>query len=113
MGQPRHMQRYCGKLAPNITCLGKDDEDAYHAYGLKEGKILGELASFDVLKAGMRAFQQGHVGGKITGNPKMIPGTFIVDTKGEIIYTYYSKHAGDHPNLNTLKDIVERTISHG
>jgi len=102
MGEPKHMKRYCGKLAPNITCLGQKDEQPYFTYGLKEGKLIGELASFDVLKAGMRAFQQGHVGGQIIGNPKMMPGTFIINPSGDITYTYYSQHAGDHPDIGTL-----------
>jgi hypothetical protein len=32
----------------------------------------------------------------------MLPGTFIVDKHGIIQYTYYSKHAGDHPDIADL-----------
>lgn len=103
MGEPKHITRYCGRLAPGITCLTGDSggEMAYRAYGLKEGG-LKELASFDVLKAGFRAMSQGSVGGRVIGNPRMLPGTFIVSRQGRITWTYYSKHAGDHPEINAI-----------
>lgn len=107
MGEPKHIDRYCGKLAPSLTCLAKSDDSVYRAYGLQDGG-LREFASVDVLKAGFRAFKQGHVGGKPVGNPRMLPGTFIVDTSARIRYTYYSQHAGDHPDIDHLLDTARQ-----
>lgn len=103
MGETKHITRYCGKLAPSLTCLtgNEGSTKAYDTYGLREGNMQ-ELASFDVLKAGFRAFKQGHIGGTPTGNVKMMPGTFIVDQQGHIKFTYYSQHAGDHPAIADL-----------
>lgn len=101
MGEPKHIKRYCGKLAPSLTCLARDDETAYDAYGLREGDLKA-FASMDVIKAGLQALLKGHMQGKGIGNLKMLPGTFIVNTSGEITYTYYSEHAGDHPEIDIL-----------
>lgn len=100
MGEPKHIQRYCPKLAPSLTCLADEQpgEQAYRTYGLSEGGMK-EFVSLDVLKAGMRAFSKGNMGGVPTANPMMMPGTFIVNPNGKLIYTYYSKHAGDHPEI--------------
>ena len=100
-GEPKHAERYCGKFAPNITCLCRDDTEAYRVYGLRQGS-LREFASLDVLKAGARAFRQGHVGGQVVGDARMMPGTFIIDTDGIVQYAYYSQHAGDHPDIDDL-----------
>lgn len=102
MGEPKHIKRYCGKLAPGLTCLADaDGTRAYDAYGLQQGG-LRELASLDVLRAGAWAFRGGHIGGKVIGDARMLPGTFIVDTSGHVTYTYYSDHAGDHPDFGKL-----------
>lgn len=104
MGEPKHVDRYCRRLAPSITCLTGDagGEAAYNAYGLREGSFQ-EIASLGVLKAGFRAMRKGYVGGQPVGNVKMMPGTFIVDTQGRIAYTFYSNHVGDHP---TIDDVI-------
>ena len=109
MGEPKHAERYCGKLAPSITCLTNETTMPYQTYGLQQGK-LGELMSPAVVVASVRALARGSSQGEAIGDVKMLPGTFIVDNQGIIQYAYYSKHAGDHPKIadliaaaNTLK----------
>lgn len=109
MGEPKHAERYCGKLAPSITCLTNETTMPYQTYGLQQGK-LGELMSPVVVVASVRALARGSSQGEAIGDVKMLPGTFIVDRQGIIQYAYCSKHAGDHPKIadliaatNTLK----------
>ena len=101
MGQPKHAERYCGKLAPGITCLTDETTLPYQTYGLQQGK-LNELMSPEVILAGARALAHGSSQGETIGDTKMLPGTFIVDKQGIIQYAYYSKHAGDHPRIDDL-----------
>jgi peroxiredoxin len=102
-GKPRHAERYCGRLAPSVQCLMDEGPDPYFAYGLGQGK-LSELASFQVVKATLRAFSRGSTIGEIIGDPKMMPGMFLIDPHGRIQYAYYSRHAGDHPNVDEILD---------
>ena len=101
MGEPKHAERYCGQLAPSITCLTNETTMPYETYGLQQGK-LGELMSPAVVVASVRALARGSSQGKTIGDAKMLPGTFIVDKRGIIQYAYYSKHAGDHPKIADL-----------
>jgi hypothetical protein len=101
MGQPKHAERYCGKLAPGITCLSDETTLPYQTYGLQQGKLT-KLMSPAVVTASVRALTRGSSVGKIIGDAKMLPGTFIIDKHGIIHYTYYSKHAGDHPSIADL-----------
>jgi peroxiredoxin len=101
MGEPKHAIRYCGKLRADLDCYCNKEGDVYHAYGI--GKLgVAQLLNVSFAKATLRASAAGHVQGKATGDERMLPGTFIVDTNGVIRYTYYSKHAGDHPDLDVL-----------
>ncbi|TVR19002.1 MAG: hypothetical protein EA396_13455 [Anaerolineaceae bacterium] len=106
MGEPKHVARYCGRIAPSITCLTGDDgsQAAYRAYGLQEGG-LKQFASFGALKAGLRAVKAGHTGGKVIGNARMMPGTFLIDAEGRVRWTYYSEHVGDHPDIADILSV--------
>ncbi len=101
MGMPKHAQRYCGKLAPSMTCLTDETTLPYQAYGLQQGN-LAELISASVVVASVRALARGTMQGETIGDAKMLPGTFIVDQLGIIQYVYYSKHPGDHPKIDDL-----------
>ena len=106
MGQPKHAERYCGKLAPGITCLTDETTLPYQTYGLQQGKLT-ELMSPAVVTASVRALTRGSSVGKTIGDAKMLPGTFIIDKHGIIQYTYYSKHAGDHPGIADLITVAD------
>ena len=101
MGEPKHAERYCGKLAPSIACLTNETTMPYETYGLQQGK-LGELMSPAAVVASVRALARGNMQGEPIGDVKMLPGTFIVDKNGVTQYVYYSKHAGDHPKISDL-----------
>jgi peroxiredoxin len=103
MGEPKHAERYCGKLAPSVNCLADESHEAYATYGLYEMSAAGVLSP-SLLKASVRALAGGFrqeitdSGGDLT----MLPGTFIIDRGGIVRYTYYSIHAGDHPKIADL-----------
>lgn len=103
LGEPKHAERYCGKLAPHLTCFADTVNDGYYAWGLRQG-TMGEFAaqSFNVLKSSAKAMLAGHMQGASTGDAQMLPGTFIIDRAGIIRYAYYSKYAGDDPTIDEL-----------
>ncbi|MCA0455980.1 MAG: AhpC/TSA family protein [Chloroflexi bacterium] len=103
LGEPKHAERYCGKLAPHLTCFADAGNDGYYTWGLRQG-TMGELASngFNVLKASAKALLDGHIQGTATGDAHMLPGTFIIDRDGIIRYAYYSQYAGDDPAIDVL-----------
>lgn len=107
MGETKHVRRYCGQLAPSIGCLVHEDAAPYYAYGLQQGGIK-ELMSLQVIKAGFRAAQAGFKPEKVIGDGRMMPGTFIINTQGIVEYAFYSTHAGDHPDLETIITIASK-----
>lgn len=103
LGEPKHAQRYCPQLAPSATCLCDSDTAAHRTFGLKRGNLL-QLAGPQVVVSALRAAQAGHSQGQTTGDPAVLSATFVVDQRGTIRYAYYSKFAGDHPDLTALLD---------
>ena len=109
LGEPKHAERYCGKLAPHLDCYADNKNDGYYAWGLRQGTA-GEFfsQSLNVLKASAKAFAAGHVQGAATGDTRMLPGTFIIDRQGVVQYAYYSQYAGDDPEINVLVNEAHR-----
>ncbi len=101
MGQPKHARRICGRLAPGLTCLTDEAHEAYARYGLRQMRAT-EALSFGMLKAAGRALAAGHMQGQAIGDARMLPGTFIIDREGIVLFAHYSSHAGDHPAIADL-----------
>lgn len=103
LGETKHAERYCGKLAPHVECLADDKNDGYYAWGLRQGTT-GEMFThgLDILKASAKAASSGHMQGAPTGDQRMLPGTFIIDQQGVVRYAYYSEYAGDDPAIDVL-----------
>jgi peroxiredoxin len=98
LGEPKHAQRYCGTLAPSVTCLVNKSKEAYTAYGLRRGSLL-QLTGPGVVSAALRAVSRGAVQGQATGDQQMIGGVFVIDQRGLVRYAYYDRHAGDHADF--------------
>jgi AhpC/TSA antioxidant enzyme len=108
LGKPEHAERYCGTLAPSLTCFADTTNDSYYAWGLRQGTLAEGLAnSLNILRASAKAARNGHTQGKSTGDVYMLPGTFIVDTSGLIRYACYSKFAGDDPEIAELITVAQ------
>lgn len=103
LGEPKHAERYCGKLAPSLTCFAATSNDPYMAWGLRRGTV-GEMlgTGFQLMGATFKAMRNGQTQGESTGDVQMLPGTFIVDQAGIIRYAYYSAYAGDDPEIPVL-----------
>lgn len=76
-------------------------KNLYRQYGLGRGGV-SSLASPAVILRGMRAMSQGYTPGIPQGDVMQMPGVFLISTEGNILYSYYSKNASDHPAIETL-----------
>ena len=102
LAAPKHARHYCGKLAPSVQCLSNEAHDLYQACGLGRGNLL-QLVGPEAFVATWRASARGFTwDGKLIGDFTMLPGTFLVDRAGVVRYAYYSRHAGDHPDLSAV-----------
>ncbi len=107
LGRPEHAERYCGRLAPSLTCFADTTNDAYYAFGLRQGTMTEAIQNaFNIAKVSAKAVADGFMQGKATGDAQMMPGTFIVDQQGIIRYAYYSQYAGDDPEIPVLLEAV-------
>lgn len=101
IGQPKHAERYCTKLAPHLTCLSTPRSEDYYEYGLYPAGI-SQFVSTNVLSSLAGGLLRGNVGGMPSGDVRLPPGTFIVDGAGKIRYAFYGKDIAEHPAISEL-----------
>ncbi len=79
-------------------------KELYRIFDLGRSTI-ANMASPGVLLKGLRAMSQGYMPGIPRGDTMQLPGVFLIDTEGNIRYSYFSKDPSDHPSLETLLEL--------
>ncbi len=101
LGEPKHAAFFGSRLAPSAQSYASPSTELYTAYGFAQG-TLGQLMGPRTAVAALRATAGGHRQGVATGDVRMLGGTFIVDRQGIVQNAYYSRYAGDNPDLGEL-----------
>ena len=100
MGKPDETQAFCAERAPGVSCYSDSNIDSYKRYGLARGNA-NQLFGPAVWLKGAQVTTEGAFEGlslaKPVGDPFQMPGVFVVDTDGRVVFAYYSAHAGDYP----------------
>ncbi|HET7738321.1 MAG TPA: peroxiredoxin-like family protein [Tepidiformaceae bacterium] len=110
MGEPAETADFVAKYRWPGIAFCDPDRVAYRGFELTNGS-LGQLAgpgvAFSAIKATVGGTLQGRVHG---GDPKQMPGLFIVGTDGVIRYAHEFKHAGDQPPSRDLMRIIPAAL---
>ena len=78
------------------------DVDLYAKFGLKRAKLT-KLLGPKVIAKGAQAVMQGHRGGKVMGDVRMMPGCFYL-RDGKVVKAYIHNSPADRPDyLDLLK----------
>ncbi len=77
----------------------------FEAFGLERG-TLGQLAGPKVWARGAKAFAAGYRQGRTLGDPAQLPGAFILDGSGRVVWSHLAKHAGDTAEPSVLSAML-------
>ncbi len=109
MGTPEESAAFVKKLALPFPLISDPERRLYQAYDLRMVSSLELFAPSLVVKA-VTAMARGYTIGMPIGNIRQLPGVFIIDTYGGIVFSHIAKDAADHPDteailavLNTLR----------
>ena len=85
-----------------------DPEKAlFKAFHLKQASATALLSPGMAVK-GVAAMLKGYGIGIPKHDVRQLPGVFIVDTAGAIIYSYYAKGPADHPEPDALLKAIQK-----
>ena len=88
-----------------FTMIADPEKQLFEAFGLKRASV-GTLFSAKMMAKGARAMAKGHTIGKPTGDVRQLPGVFIIDAAGRILFSHYAASPSDHPRPDVLLDVL-------
>ncbi len=103
LGTPEASEPFCRErgIAPPFHCVCDPAKDAYRAYGLARAHAT-ELLTPHVVSRGFQAALHGHFAGMPKGDPFQMPGAFIVNSAGGVVYAHRHRDAADNPPNEVL-----------
>lgn len=96
-GTVKEGEDFFGRFWPEARAVSDPSQTFYHAFGLGRGGV-SELLGPRVWISGLRAALKGNSVGKPVGDPRIMPGLFLVKNR-TIVWQHHFRHAGDHPDL--------------
>jgi len=101
MGKPEESELFIKNSGVTWPMICDPGRQLYRNFGLKMATPL-ELFSPSVAFKAVTAMVQGHSVGLPVGDIRQLPGVFIIDTAGRIVYRYVAKDPADHPDAEIV-----------
>ena len=106
MGTPEESTSFKEKFDVPFPIISDPEKQVYRAFDLKRLSPLGFFSPTVALK-GISAMAQGHTMGLPQGDVRQLPGVFVINTDGQIVYRHYASDPADHPDPETILAAVE------
>ena len=101
MGTPSESAEFAEKFKVPFPIVADPQKKLYRKFELRQMSTLGFLSPSLALK-GVAAIVGGHGIGMPQGDVRQLPGVFIINTAGEIVYSHFSSNPADHPDAQTI-----------
>jgi peroxiredoxin len=86
--------------------ISDPEKKLYQAFELKSMSPLKMLSPILALK-GMAAVARGHGVGMPVGDVRQLPGVFVIDRKGEIVFSWPAGDPAGHPSAEEILSAVK------
>ena len=94
-------------LWPAARAVADPERQFYAGLGLERGGMRAMFGT-QTWACGLRAVRKGHFIGRPVGDPWLMPGLFLVDNGGRLLWRHDFAHAGDHPDFRALPALLAR-----
>ena len=101
MGTPSESAKFAEKFIVPFPIVADPQKKLYRRFELKQMSTLGFFSPSLALK-GVTAIVGGHSLGMPQGDVRQLPGVFIINSAGEIVYSHFSSNPADHPDAKTI-----------
>ncbi len=101
MGTVAESAEFSRQQALPFPLIADPEGRLYSDFGLQQASF-ARLLSPKLLVKAVSALVQGSGVGKPVGDIRQLPGVFIIDTEGTIVFRHVSADPADHPEAGTL-----------
>lgn len=102
MGSPEEAAEFRAMMKSPHIFISDPMARLYEEFGLERGSVR-QMFSGQVWKRGFQAASKGHAVGRPVGDPWRMPGEFVVNTQGRVVWERRPRHAGDNASIEDLK----------
>ena len=110
MGTPLECSAFLKKFGIPFPMIADPQQALYHRFHLKRMSLLGVLSPALAIKS-VAAMARGSGIGKPVGDVRQLPGAFIIDSDGRIVFSHQPSGPADHASpdkiLKALADTAE------
>lgn len=106
MGNPAQADALRNAIGLTRPFICDPEQALYHAFELGKGSF-GQMFNPTTFVRGMQATMKGHGVGKPVGDPWQMPGAFVLDSHGNVIWEFRARHAADHPDFRDVQQALE------
>lgn len=99
--------RHAGSEKPPFPMLSDKDKSIYRAYGVTESSWVGGIRLLLYPRLIFHALKNKHRNIEVDDDPKLMPASFLLDPAGIIRLAYYGKHYGDHPEIESILQLMK------
>lgn len=85
--------------------IADPDKQLFEAFRLKQASTVSLLSAKMVLR-GVTAMAKGHGIGVPKGDVRQLPGVFIIDTDGRVLFSHHATGPADHPRPERLLAVL-------
>jgi peroxiredoxin len=96
MGTPAESNAFAREHAVPFEMVCDPERKVYQAFDLEQITPLGFFSPSVALK-GVMAMAKGHGIGLPVGDVRQLPGVFIIDPSGTIVFSHFAADPADHP----------------
>ncbi len=104
LGNRDESEKFRKEFAPYYKIICDPEKDLFRAYGLSRGTIAG-MVSPGIFIKGLRTLSQGYMPGIPRGDVFQLAGVFMIDTRGNVRYSRYSRNIADYPPVEALLNL--------
>lgn len=106
MGRPEQARKFREYYKLPFVLLSDPEQTAYRAFHVPRGGILS-VAGPGMWAAGAQSLLK-HGLGQIVGDPYQLPGSFVIDRAGKIVFAHRGKSSADVPTNDELLAQLQR-----
>jgi peroxiredoxin len=107
-GDAEATRRFCAARHVPFPCYSDPELRAYDAFGLERHASWHRVLDPRQAGATLRALRAGHPMYKGRLSVRQMPGTFLIDTDGEVRYEHRNRFPADNPSIEELLAAVDR-----
>ena len=108
MGTPQETAAFAESYEVPFPMVANEKRTLYRAYALSRMRPRDFFSPLVALK-GFSAMAQGHLLGLPRGDIRQLPGVFVIDSSGTILFRHYSRDPSDHPSPDIILGALPAT----